>query len=156
LSLVFKKLMVLATISKRIVADTIITRFLKELWLTPLSLNLVGISNKYKDQVKKLFSSTLPGREKLMTLKEQEYFKALPDTLTIYRTMTINESLSKDYGISWTLDKKVAEYFRVIYNRNKATRNEPKTIIELQIKKIEAIAFFAGRKETEIIYLNKK
>ena len=110
---------------------------------------------KYKDQVKELFSSTLPDREKLMTAEELAYFKTLPDILTIFRAMTIKESLSKDYGISWTLDKKVAECFKVIYKRNYATKDEPKTIIELQIKKNDAIAFFTGRKEAEIIYLDK-
>ena len=109
---------------------------------------------EFKDQVKELFSSTLPDRDQLMTAKELKYFKTLPDTLTIYRAMTIKESLSKDYGISWTLDKKVAEYFRDKYKRNYSSENEHKTIIELKVNKCDLIAFIDRRKEAEVIYLH--
>ena len=110
---------------------------------------------KFKDQVKELFNSTLPERELLMTKKELKYLKSLPDNITICRAMTVEESISKDYGVSWTLNKKVAEFFRNKYERNFDTNGKPKIIIELEINKNDVIAFFNERKEKEIIYLNK-
>ncbi len=108
---------------------------------------------RYKEIIRKLFGKNLPRREELMTTSEKKYFNALPNSLTIYRGMTVEESKSKDYGISWSLKESIAEFYCNSYMRNHSTYKMPKTIVKLLINKKEVIAYFNNRKEEEIIYL---
>ncbi len=111
--------------------------------------NLYG----FKDYIKQTFSSEEPYREKLMSKKEQKYLSTLPEDLTIYRGMTVQEFESGDFGVSWTLRKDVAEFFAYKYDRNHSTAHLPKLVHELQIKKSDIIAYFGERKEFEVIYI---
>jgi len=111
--------------------------------------NLYG----FKDNIKQAFSSEEPSREKLMSKKEQKYLSTLPENLTIYRGMTVQEFESGDFGVSWTLRKDVAEFFAYKYCRNQATAHLPKMVHELPIKKSDIIAYFGERKEFEVIYM---
>ena len=88
-----------------------------------------------------------------MTTEELEFLKNLPDKVTIYRGMTVEESTKEHQGVSWTLDKKVAEFFAYQYTRNQSTSKKPKTVVEKVIDKSEIIAVFLGREEQEIIYM---
>lgn len=108
---------------------------------------------QYKEKVRECFAAKHPFKEYLMNDEERAFIEALPDEVTIYRGMTIKELESGKYGISWTLDKKVAEFFTDTYLRNHATSKEAKTIKELQIKKTDIVAYFQDRQESEIIYL---
>ena len=99
-----------------------------------------------------LFSANRPNREKMMDDEELKLFKKLPDQITIYRGGSKTEEKTKKYGISWTLDKKIAENFANV----KAIRDKKEmVVIEKTISKKEVVAYFVSRKEEEIIYLGK-
>ncbi len=103
---------------------------------------------------KMLFSSNREERIHLMNTDEQKYFQALPDTITIYRGMSQKEAEDGNYGISWTLNRSVADFFAEKYFRNSLYKEEEKKVVELSIPKTKAIAYFNGRKEEEVIYIH--
>ena len=90
-----------------------------------------------------------------MTKEEQMFLKNLPDKVKIYRGMTKAEKESGYFGVSWTLRKKVAEFFCNDYGRNYDTRDEEKIVHWLLINKKDIIAVIQDRKEEEVIYINK-
>lgn len=99
--------------------------------------------------LKKIFSAKRANREYLMSQEEQEFLKRLPDEIEIYRGGTINE-LKEGFGISWTLNKQIAEKFA----KNKSIQTgQEMTIHQLIIKKNKVVAYLNSRKEDEIIYL---
>ena len=79
----------------------------------------------------------------LMDYDELNYFNNLPEKIVIYRG-----GVSKR-GISWTLDKDIAEWFA---NRFKAI-NKGGQLFEKKVFKNDCIAYFNGREEEEIIYI---
>jgi hypothetical protein len=98
-----------------------------------------------------LFTSKRAFREKLMSEEEKQLLAQLPETLTIYRGGSLAEHKSKKYGISWSLDKKIAEQFA----DTKAIRDKKEMmVIEKQINKADVIAYFKERQEEEIIYIH--
>jgi hypothetical protein len=100
----------------------------------------------------KIFTSERAFREKLMSEEEIQFLAQLPETLTIYRGGSLAEHKSKKYGISWSLDKKIAEQFADV----KRIRDKKEMmVIEKQINKADVIAYFKGRQEEEIIYIGK-
>ncbi len=101
----------------------------------------------------KLFLSTRDKRELLMNEQELDFFKALPEKFTIYRGGTESEANTRMYGISWTLNKAIAEKFQ---NVKKMRDRKPMVIHELEIEKSEAIAYLNERQEEEIIYIHPK
>ncbi len=108
---------------------------------------------QYKGLVRAAFVAKVKDRKYLMTESERVFLKGLPQKVTIYRAMTVKESKSNQFGVSWTLSKDVADFYKEKYIRNHATKNEPKTIIEKVVTKKNIIAYFNGREEQEIIYL---
>jgi hypothetical protein len=110
---------------------------------------------QFRHMIKDAFRRKDSHREILMSKEERKYLKKLPDTLTIYRGMTVEEYESGNFGVSWTLKESVAKFFAEMYMRNFDTKHLPKTIHQLTIKKEDVIAYFGERKEFEIIYLNK-
>ena len=109
----------------------------------------------YKKIIKGLFTSSRKHREYLMTEEERKYLSKLPDELKVYRAMTVTEYKSGDFGISWTLSKKVAKFFKDEYVRNYSTMNEPRVIKTMIIDKNQIIAYWNDRKEEEIIIMKK-
>lgn len=109
---------------------------------------------QFRLMIKDAFGRNTPHREYLMSKKEKEYLEKLPDTLTIYRGMTVKEFESGKFGVSWTLKESVARFFIETYGRNYDTQDWPKTIHQLTIKKEDVVAYFGERKEFEIIYLH--
>jgi hypothetical protein len=109
----------------------------------------------YRYDLKKAYQSSEPERGYLMTKKERDYLISLPEQLTIYRGMTYQEYNSRDFGISWTLKKKTAEFFAFKYSRNHATNHSKGFVHEIVIYRSEVIAFLNGRKEFEIIYIHQ-
>ena len=93
----------------------------------------------YRGVVRKAFTYASLRKERLMTTEELEFLKNLPDKVTIYRGMTVEESTKEHQGVSWTLDKKVAEFFAYQYIRNQSTAKKPKTVVEKVIDKSEII-----------------
>lgn len=99
----------------------------------------------------KLFSTDKKQREVLMNPDEREFLASLPDKITIYRGGSVTEQKTKKYGISWTLNREVAEQFANV----KTIRDKKEMIvIEKEINKSEVIAYFNQRQEEEIIYIS--
>lgn len=108
--------------------------------------------NYTNDEKRWFFGSHRPFREYLMTSAERRYFDSLPQKVTIYRAMTILEQESGDFGLSWTMSKKVAEFFAYKYQRYARYQDHEKVIHALDVDKKTIIAYFACRKEHEVIY----
>jgi hypothetical protein len=94
-------------------------------------------------------------RDSLMSKKEIKILNNLPDKVKIYRGVTTDEIENNDFGLSWSLNREVAEFFAFKYRRNYDTSSSLKTVIELEVDKNEIIAYFHDREEAEIIYLSK-
>ncbi len=60
--------------------------------------------------VKASFIKNEPKREYLMNNKERDFLAKLPEKITIYRGMTLQEKKSNNFGISLTLDKKLLNF----------------------------------------------
>ncbi len=130
----------------------------KEYWYG-LKEAYTGCDNlyKHKDEVIKAFTN--PHRKHkhyLMNNYERSYLKKLPEKITIYRGMTIEEYKSGNFGISWTLDKSIADFYANKYLRNYTTNHLPKIVLTIQIEKSKILAYFSCRKEKEIIYIPKE
>ena len=120
-----------------------------------LKISYTGSDNllQYKDAIKSSFESNEPNRNSLMSSKELKYINRLPEGITIYRGMTENELIGGQFGVSWTLKKKVAAFFAETYSRNYSTYHLKKVVHKITIKKNKIIAFFNVRQEFEIIYI---
>jgi hypothetical protein len=100
-------------------------------------------------------TNTKKDRHCLMSEEEREFLNSLPDVIEIHRGMTVRESKSKEYGISWTLDKKIAEFFAYEYLQALVSK-EKKTVVTQTIPKSEVIAYLNGREEQEILWITNK
>ena len=67
--------------------------------------------------------------------------------------MTTEELESGDFGVSWTLSREHADYFVFTYGRNFSTEGIPKVVHQLEVKKVEILAYFNERNEQEVIYI---
>ncbi|MCG2611527.1 hypothetical protein LZZ90_08400 [Flavobacterium sp. SM15] len=99
-----------------------------------------------------------PKKEYMMDEDEREFFNNLPDEVTIYRGCSKKEIESGNYRISWTLDKKVAEFFAYEYinlNFEKSFEKDKSKfdVVEKTVNKSELLAYFGGRNESEVLYL---
>jgi hypothetical protein len=109
----------------------------------------------YRHDLKVAFMSEEENRDSLMSKKEIKILNNLPDKVKIYRGVTTDEIENNDFGLSWSLNREVAEFFAFKYRRNYDTSSSLKTVIELEVDKNEIIAYFHDREEAEIIYLSK-
>ncbi len=109
----------------------------------------------YRYDLRAAFMSKEENRDSLMSKKEIKILNNLPDKVKIYRGVTTDEIESNDFGLSWSLNRKVAEFFAFKYRRNYDTSSSLKTVIELEVDKNEIIAYFHDREEAEIIYISK-
>lgn len=110
---------------------------------------------RHSNEVKKAFQEDRDFRTLLMSKTDLKFYNNLPDKLIIYRGMTNEELESDDFGISWTLSRKVAEFFAFNYKRNHDTRHLPKVVFQLEVSKKLISAYFSDRKEEEVIFLDK-
>ena len=126
----------------------------KDYWRT-LADAYTGSDNLYhlKEEIKEAFLEDRSEREYLMNKKELKIYNSLPENITIYRGMTTEELESGDFGVSWTLSKECADYFAYTYGRNYATEGIPKLVHQLEVKKVEILAYFNDRNEQEVIYI---
>lgn len=111
---------------------------------------------RYRFDVHDVFLSDEPQKEFLMDKAERDYLKKLPEKITIYRGLTVEELKTKKFGISWTLDKKTAEFYAYTYGRNYDTNHLKKTVHKMEIDKVDVMAFLNERNEQEVIYLHDK
>lgn len=109
----------------------------------------------YRYDLRAAFMSKEENRDSLMSKKEIKILNNLPDKVKIYRGVTTDEIENNDFGLSWSLNREVAEFFAFKYRRNYDTSSSLKTVIELEVDKNEIIAYFHDREEAEIIYLSK-
>lgn len=101
------------------------------------------------DVYKMIFSSKRSNKEKLMSDEDIKFLKNLPDTIKIYRGGAKKEK-SKGYGISWTLNKDIAQQF---VDRKKVLVSDDLEVLEITIHKSKVVAYLNQRNEEEIIYL---
>jgi len=111
-------------------------------------------TRNFQKEIRELFTANRTHSICIMAEKEIALLENLASKITIYRGMTEEENISGEYGISWTLDKKVAEKFATSYAHNYDTVGLPKIVKELTIDKKNIIAYFIDRKEDEIIYIH--
>ena len=109
---------------------------------------------RFKQELKEVFSINVPGKEILLSGKAKEILDNLPEQVTIYRGMSVAENETGDYGISWTLDKKVAEKFAFDYIHNYDTNGQEHIVKEIVIEKSKIVAYFDERNEQEVIYIH--
>jgi hypothetical protein len=126
----------------------------KDYWRT-LADAYTGSDNLYhlKEEVKEAFLEDRSHREFLMTEKELKIYNSLPENITIYRGMTVEELESGDFSVSWTLSEERAKYFAFKYGRNFSTEGMPKVVHQLVVMKVEILAYFHERNEQEVIYI---
>ncbi len=83
----------------------------------------------------------------LMTEEEYKIYENLPDNVMVFRGVG---KKSNPYGISWTFDRDVAQWFS---ERFKVTdkKGEKEYIEKATIDKKYILAYFNGRDEQEVI-----
>lgn len=98
---------------------------------------------------KMIFSSDRSNRDKLMSDEDIKFLENLSENITIYRGGAKIEK-NTGYGISWTLNKDVAQQF---VDRKKTLVSDDLEILEITIHKSKVVAYLNQRNEEEIIYL---
>lgn len=83
-------------------------------------------------------------RKNIMEDDELEYYNSLPDTVTIYRGIAIGRA--EQNGLSWTCNRKTAEWFANRFNIG----DEKGYVLKGVIDKKDIFAYFNGRDEDEI------
>ena len=91
------------------------------------------------------------GEPKTMMEKEELcQFQKLPEKFEVYRGMSRKEKNIGEFGFSWTLDRKTAEFFAFKYNRNFNSRGNG-VVVDKFVTKSECLGLLNDRKEQEII-----
>lgn len=103
-------------------------------------------------------NDTRPEKEYLMEEEERQFFNNLPDEVIIYRGCTKKEIKSGKFRMSWTLDRKVAEFFAFEYinlNHEKSLQKDKSLydIIEKSVNKKDLLCYFGRRNEAEVLYM---
>ncbi len=101
-------------------------------------------SIEYNDLFRKLMQSGRKERYYFSTPEEQKKLKEMPDSLQVYRACNSVNGIA-DNGLSWTLSKDYAEWYRQAYSKN--------TIIKRNINKAQVFAYVDRNNEEEIIVL---
>ncbi len=99
------------------------------------------------DEWQELFDSSREGKKAFMEATELLFLETLEDSLTVYRGYSHSDS---KYGLSWTLDKKKAEWF----SQRNAKSKEDSFVAKLCISKKDIFAYKSCRNESEVILLN--
>lgn len=97
--------------------------------------------NLSKSKLLAMFKTAEPTA--LMSDEEFQYFRNLPDTVTVYRGVT-SYNAKNVLGLSWTLDRDKAAWFASRFGENG-------TVYEARINKEYIYALFNGRDESEVI-----
>lgn len=87
-----------------------------------------------------------------MTEEEQSFLNSLPEEVNIYRGCSISEIKSGNYRYSWTLKRKIAEFFANEYLRNDGIESD---VVELKVPKSKIFAYINDREEEEVIYRHR-
>jgi hypothetical protein len=108
---------------------------------------------RYRVELREIFKNRISHQGGIMTQHERDYLSELPDKVKIYRVMSEKEAASRDYGVSWSLDRGIAErlgemYFSDIYIHSGFQ------ILDMEIDKSDIVAYFNDYGTMEIIYLH--
>lgn len=120
-----------------------------------------NLGHSKNDVISFYLQGNRPNRHFLMEEDERKFLIELPEQITIYRGCSKKEIKNNKHRYSWTLDKKIAEYFAFEYvnlSLNQPVEKDKSNfdVVEKTINKSEVIAYFNGRKESEILYFPKK
>ena len=85
-------------------------------------------------------------RPEYMDRDQVGFYRTLPEDLNIFR----GQDQNRDIGISWTLDRNVAER----YAQGECSTNMDPTVIEVRIKKSDIAIVGCGFGESEIVPFN--
>lgn len=96
-----------------------------------------------------LFSSQREGSEYFMSKEDKIRFDELPKKVLIYRGCSEEEASKNEFGLSWTVDKRVAVFFANDYLKN---ADKKTVVIEKTVSKNSIFAYISGREESEVIY----
>ena len=87
-----------------------------------------------------------------MTNEELDYYNQFPEEFTIYRGTNEEEFESKKFGISWTSEQKVAEYFAFREEEWTWTSERSKRIVLVAtVHKADIVTCLLDRNEYELI-----
>ena len=125
-------------------------KFLRDIWM-----NVEVIQPDQRTWLR-LFQSKKTNRKCLMLAEEHEKLAELPDSIEIWRGCG---ELSGVRGMSWTLDRKIAEYFSayaVGQRRRMLAHIWPEAnvkpfVVRAKCQKTDVIAYFEERQEKEIV-----
>jgi len=120
-----------------------------------------SLAHTDESTILKYLNDTRPEKENLMDEEERKFFNNLPDKVTIYRGCSKEEIKSGKFRISWTLDRKVAEFFAFKYinmNHEKSLEKDKSLydIIEKNVDKKDLLCYFGSRNEAEVLYIPNK
>ena len=115
------------------------TKMLADAWVRSESPN--ADPNLSKSKLVSLFKAADP--EILMDAEERAQLQSLDDKVTIYRGVTSYNTRNVK-ALSWTLDENVARWFASRFG-------EQGRVYQAQIAKVDILAIFTGRNESEVI-----
>ena len=128
----------------------------KEYWVAlSFAYTSTDYLGRYYNEINEAFLSNRPYREYLMSEEETLFLNSLPEGITIYRGMFVKDHQVNHFGVSWTLSRKVAEFFATINGRTHNPNKDKRKVYKKIINKSEVIAYFKERNEYEIIYVEK-
>ena len=102
---------------------------------------------EYEDLLKLFWNYNQP--RLMMDSDELSFYNSLPNELTIWRGIRVEEELDEDnIGFSFTLDKERAEWFAKRFSQD--GRGTP-MLIEAKVKKDKILSVFLNRGEEEVL-----
>lgn len=111
------------------------------------------IMSDFANQEYDFIESFLFGERKnshfFMSEEERKFFESLPEKVTIYRGCSLEEIESGKFRLSWTLSKKIAEFFANEYRENEGIDCD---VVELTVPKTKLFGYVNDRTEEEVIY----
>lgn len=125
--------------AKPYLSDEDFTQMLADAWIRSESPN--DDPNLSKSKLLALFKAADPNI--LMDEEERDILHNLENPVTVYRGVT-SYNAKNVKALSWTLDKKVAQWFAHRYG-------EQGTVYQAQVRKEDIYAIFTGRNESEVI-----
>ena len=131
--------LVFLSLSEQYMSKKDFSEILSDAWICSESPNMD--LNFTKNNLVSMFKKA--DKSILMDGEEKEQFDSFDDTVTIYRGVT-SYNAKNIKALSWTTDYQTAEWFAHRFG-------EEGTVYEAQIGKEHILAFFIGRKESEVI-----
>ena len=105
----------------------------------------------HRQEIKDAFLKDEPEKDYLMKPEEHRFLASQGPTILIHRGMSSNEAESGDFGLSWSLSGRIADFFAFEYGRAPFPP-EQMTLMSMEILTKDVIAYFSGSEE-EIIYI---